>query len=197
MQKILTIFDRDWDGNRGVIDKPAMGLENFPFVTLQSAGVATEKFDGTNVRVTVRNHTCVRLEKRRNPTKVQKHKGVVDPWYVDADEFDPQDKHLFGAAGNTIWSNIPDGEWSAEAVGPKIQGNPLDLEKLGLIIFSLRSIRDKMKIEDVPIAFNELREWLPRQMSCMNPKHPIEGIVWHKADGGMFKIKTKDFKGGF
>lgn len=193
MEKILTIFDRDWEGNRGVIDKPIEGLN----LSYLEAGDATEKFDGTNVRITVRNHTCVRLEKRRNSTKIQKHKGIVDPWYVDADEFDPQDKYLYEAVEGTDLECIPDGEWSAEAIGPKIQGNPLDLQAHTLIVFSISDISYRNIIrpeEEPPTIFNELRDWLPKQMSCMNPERPIEGIVWHMPDGQMFKIKTKDFK---
>lgn len=193
MQKILTIFDRDWDGNRGVIDKPAQELEFFDFDLLKT-GVATEKVDGTNVRVTVRNHTCVRLEKRRNPSKIQKQKGIIDPWYVDADEFDPQDKYLYEAVKGTDFQYIWEGEWSAEAIGPKIQGNPLALKNHTLIVFSLLVHREIIEFNDVPITFAELRAWLPKQMSCLNPERPIEGIVWHMPDGKMFKIKTKDFK---
>ena len=103
MEKIPTIFERNWEGNRGVIDKIVVDIEK-----VESA-VATEKLDGTNVRVTVRNHTCVRLEKRRNPDKIQKFKGIKDPWYVDADEFDAQDKWIYDALKNTDLTQITDG----------------------------------------------------------------------------------------
>jgi len=83
--------------------------------------------DGTNVRLTVRNHQLARLEKRRNPTKLQKAKGMIDPWYIDANEFGPEDKHIWEAARNTGLADVPDGEWSGEAIGPKIQGNELRL----------------------------------------------------------------------
>lgn len=121
MKKIKTIFDRDWDGNRKVIDKL---IVDFDFAN----AIATEKLDGTNVRVTVRNNEFVRLEKRFNPTKIQKHNGITEPWYIDADEYSPQDKWIFDAVRNTDFSQVPDGEWSGEAVGKNIQGNPLNLE---------------------------------------------------------------------
>jgi hypothetical protein len=194
MEKILTIFDRDWEGNRGVIDEPVKSIMDEGGLICLMEGIASEKFDGTNVRITIRNHTCVRLEKRRNPTKVQKHKKIIDPWYIDADEYGPDDKYLFEAVEGTDLEYIPDGEWSAEAIGPKIQGNPLDRQAHMLIVFSLKLHRKLIKIDNVPVTFNELREWLPRQRSCMNPDRPIEGIVWHMPDGRMFKIKTKDFK---
>ena len=42
-----------------------------------------------------------RVEKRKNPDKIQKAKGMVDPWYIDADENDPQDKYIFDGIKNT------------------------------------------------------------------------------------------------
>ena len=184
MEKIPTIFERNWEGNRGVIDKIVVDIEK-----VESA-VATEKLDGTNVRVTVRNHTCVRLEKRRNPDKIQKFKGIKDPWYVDADEFDAQDKWIYDALKNTDLTQITDGEWSGEAVGTNIQGNPLQLDKNIIVFFTLGQAP---VWENVPIDFNELKEWLPKQQSKYG-KGNIEGIVWHHTDGSMFKIKAKDFK---
>lgn len=172
-----------WEGNREVIDKL---VQAFDF----TGAVATEKLDGTNVRLTVRNHVLVRLEKRRNPDKIQKAKGIKEPWYVDADEFGPEDKYLWEAARNTDISNIPDGEWSGEALGPKIQGNPLNLEKHVVCVFTYYEAPIH---EGVPTTFNELKEWLPKQQSKYG-KGPIEGIVWHFPNGDMAKIKTKDFK---
>lgn len=184
MNKIPTIFERDWEGKRGVIDKL---VDNLPlFVNC----VATEKVDGTNVRVTVRNHTAVRLEKRRNPDKIQKHKGISEPWYVDAFENEPSDKWIYDALKNTDLSEIEDGEWSGEAVGTNIQGNPLGLDRNIIMFFTLGQAP---VFEDVPTTFEGLREWLPKQKSKYGNGN-IEGIVWHCSDGTMMKIKTKDFK---
>ena len=184
MEKIPTIFERNWEGNYGVLDKY---VKEFDF----SDAVATEKLDGTNVRVTVRNHTAVRLEKRRNPDKIQKHKGIKEPWYVDASEYDPQDKWIQDALKNTNLSEIPDGEWSGEAVGINIQGNPLNLDKNIIVFFTLGQAPIH---ENVPTTFNELKEWLPKQKSKYSNDCFIEGIVWHWENGDMVKIKTKDFK---
>lgn len=183
MKKIPTIFQRNWDGNRGVVNQFAV---NYPF----NEATPTEKIDGTNVRLTVRNHMLVRLEKRRNPKKTQKAQGIEEPWYVDADEFDPGDKFLFEAARNTDLSSIPDGEWSGEAVGPKIQGNPLSLESHTVCLFSRGGAPI---LKDAPHTFDELKEWLPKQNSMFGNGR-IEGIVWHHPTAGMCKIKAKDFK---
>lgn len=186
MNKIPTIFERDWEGNRGVIDKYA---ESIDIEKLKKA-VATEKLDGTNVRVTVRNHTAVRLEKRRNPDKIQKHKGIKDPWYVDAFENEPSDKWLYDALKNTDLSDILDGEWSGEAIGVNIQGNPLGLDKNIIVFFTLGQAP---VFDNVPTTFNELKEWLPKQKSKYG-NGSIEGIVWHYNERVQMKIKAKDFK---
>lgn len=183
MHKIKTIFERDWEGDRKVIDKL---IVDFNF----ASAVATEKLDGTNVRLTIRNHSCVRLEKRRNPDKRQKANGIEEPWYIDASEFAAEDKWIFDALKNTDLSTIEDGEWSGEALGKNIQGNPLNLDKNTIVLFSC----GKAPIfENVPTSYTELKEWLPKQKSKFGNDCGIEGIVWHGQDGQMVKIKLKDF----
>lgn len=196
MQKIPTIFDRDWDGNRGVVDKISDDVKDFPF----REAIVTEKLDGTNVRLTVRNHQLVRLEKRRNPSKLEKAKGIVDPWYVDA-SFGSEDKWIYDATDNTDLSQIEDGEWSGEAVGPNIQGNPLNLESNRVVLFSnphdlhklIRPSQDGTKLVMLPI-FSAVKEYLTRARSVYGNDCGIEGLVLHAPDGRMAKIKLKDFK---
>lgn len=188
MEKIPTIFDRNWDTDRKVNAK--LVVEDFDFKN----SLATEKLDGTNVRVTVRNHTVVRLEKRRNPDKQQKANGIKDPWYVDADPQDKADSYLFEAVNNTDFATVPDGEWSAEALGEKIQGNPLQIEGHTLFFFSLPDWRQRVSYEQVPTDFEGLKKWLPEQQSKFGNNTGIEGIVWHNPiTGAMCKIKVKDF----
>jgi hypothetical protein len=183
MKKIPTIFDRDWKGNKGVID---CWIE--PMQAKLKNAVATEKLDGTNVRVTIRNGILVRLEKRRNPSKLQKAKGIEEPWYVDADENDPADKYLWEAVKGRAYNN--DGEFSGEVLGKNIQGNPLKLTGNVICLFSQG---EAPILEDAPISYGELKEWLPSKDSLYG-NGKIEGIVWHCEDGSMYKIKTKDFK---
>lgn len=184
MRKIKTIFDRDWTGNKKVINKPLIDLE------LLKNAVATEKLDGTNVRLTVRNHTLVRLEKRCNPSKIQKVKGIEEPWYTEAYESEPNDRYMWEAAKNTDLSDAPDGEWSGEVLGPKVQGNPLNLEKHIIALFSLGKVPS---FDDVPLDYEGLKAWIPRQKSKYGKDCNIEGIVWHLPNGDMYKIKCKDF----
>lgn len=183
MRKIPTIFRRDENRGGKVIDEYVIDPELFLIAT------ATEKLDGMNVRVTIRNHTAVRLEKRRNPSKLEKAKGIIEPWYIDASE-SSEDKWLKDALKGTNLSQVPDGEWSGEALGPNIQGNPLNLLTNRIVFFTLNQAPI---FENVPITFNELKEWLPKQKSKYGNDCGIEGIVWHCPDGSMMKIKNKDF----
>lgn len=184
MKKIKTIFDRNWGGDKTVVNIPLVDLQQLQFAD------ATEKIDGMNVRVTVRNGESVRLEKRRNPDKIQKAKGISEPWYKDADEYDKGDQYLFDALKNTNLTELPDGEWSGEAVGKNIQGNPLNLENNRIVFFSLGQAP---VFENVPIDYDGLKKWLPEQKSKYGKDCGIEGIVWHFKNGDMYKIKTKDF----
>ncbi len=186
MRKILTIFDRNWETNRKVNSNL---IVDFKF----DEAVATEKLDGMNIRLTIRNEAVVRVEKRRNPSKLQKQKGITEPWYLDADESSTQDKWIFDAVKNTDFSKVIDGEWSAEAIGKNIQGNPLGLENNQVFLFSLPSWKERLILKDVPTTFEELKTYLMTQKSIIGNDAFIEGIVWHHPNGDMVKIKRKDF----
>lgn len=187
MRKIPTIFDRNWDTDRKVNAKLAV---DFDF----EQAIATEKIDGTNIRITMRQGTVVRVEKRRNPSKAQKQQGIQEPWYLDASEFAKEDKWIFDAVKNTDLSEVPNGEWSAEAFGKNVQGNPLKMEGNQVFLFSLPSWREKIIFDHVPHEFGALKEFLFTQKSLIGNDALIEGIVWHHPNGEMVKIKRKDFK---
>ncbi len=187
MRKISTIFERNWETDRKVNSQL---IVDFDFAN----AIATEKLDGTNIRVTVRNGIVVRSEKRRNPSKLQKQNGIVDPWYVDIDEQSSENKWMVAAIKNTDFSGVPDGEWPAEAIGKNIQGNPLNLEGHQVFIFSLPSWRDRIQLSDAPYTYAELREYLNTKQSSIGNNCLMEGVVWHHPDGSMVKIKRKDFK---
>jgi hypothetical protein len=183
MEKIPTLFERD-EGFH-VVDRPRAECA----WVFDGEGVGTEKLDGTNIRLTVRSGRLVRVEKRRNPSKVQKQQGIVDGWYVDVDEHSPEDKWIIAAAGDTDVSGWPDGEHPCEALGPRIQGNPLGLGGSTCVPFNLAV----PSYEDVPRTFAGLRDYLAALESRYAPGHLAEGIVFHHADGRRAKIKRKDF----
>ncbi len=183
MEKIPTIFDRG--ENFRVVDQVREGCE----WVFAGEGTATEKIDGTNVRLTIRANQCVRVEKRRNPTKVQKKSGIIDGWYVDADEYGQEDKWIFEAVKNTDFAKWPDGEHSCEALGPKIQGNPLELEQHLVVPFNL----EIPSYDTIPRTYDGLQKALAELESKYSPAHLAEGIVFHHPDGRRAKIKRKDF----
>ncbi len=186
MRKISTIFDRNWETNRKVNEKL---IVDFNF----EEAIATEKLDGMNVRVTIRKGTVVRVEKRRNPNKIQKQMGITEPWYIDAQQEAKEDRWIFDAVSNTDFTQVPDGEWSGEALGPKIQGNPLNLIEHQIFLFSLPEWREKIILKEVPFSFDQLKDFLANQKSIIGNDALIEGIVWHHPNGEMVKIKRKDF----
>jgi hypothetical protein len=183
MEKIPTLFERD-DRFR-VVDRPRAECA----WVFNGEGTPTEKLDGTNVRLTTRSGQLVRVEKRRNPSKVQKQQGIVDGWYVDVDEYGAEDKWILIAARNTDVSSWPDGEHPCEALGPRIQGNPLELAEHLCVPFNL----EVPVYEEVPRRYDELREFLVKLESRFAPGHLAEGIVFHHPDGRRAKIKRKDF----
>jgi hypothetical protein len=183
MEKIPTLFERD--EHFRVVDRPRAECA----WVFEGAGTGTEKLDGTNVRLTVRSGQVVRVEKRRNPSKVQKQQGIVDGWYVDTDEYSADDRWILEAARATDVSGWPDGEHPCEALGPRIQGNPLGLAAYRCVPFNM-SIP---AYDDVPRTYAELRAYLATLESRFAPGHLAEGIVFHHPDGRRAKIKRKDF----
>ncbi len=181
MRKIPTVFVRD---GRKVIDEVTPGCE----WVLAGEGVATEKLDGTNVRLTVRCGQVVRVEARRNPSPAKKGVGIFDPWYRDADG--PTDKWITMAVECTDTREWPDGEHCCEAMGPKIQGNPLGLETPVCWPFDLRP----PPMLDVPRAFVGMGTCVLKLDSTHAPGRLAEGIVFHHPDGRRAKIKRRDFE---
>ena len=197
MRKIPTIVVR---GDNGEIT-----METHPDCAwvVAGEGVATEKLDGTNVWLTVRAGQVVRVEKRRNPTREQKAEGIVDPWYVECDDFfdsvlNPANKWIHAAVVGTDTAAWPDGEHCCEALGPKIQGNPLQLEDHVCVPFDLYApgvpdVGAPLLLDLHRRSFLGLRDDLRAASSLYSPGAPMEGIVFHHPDGRRAKIKRKDF----
>lgn len=73
-----------------------------------------------------------------------------------------------------------------ELVGPKVQGNPYNLNNHELWKHGLDFRDSKSPINETPPRdFDGLKEWFSRNV--------CEGIVWHHPDGRMVKIKRRDF----
>lgn len=204
MDKIRTIFRRDEQTKRVVPDwADGVDVDRLRF------SVGTQKIDGTNVRLTVRNTTVVRVEARQNPSKAQKREGILTPWYRDID-YDFEESRVTGAHGSDAWIaeavkntklvHVEDGEWPGEAVGPKIQGNPLNFPSHMVVLFSVRPIRNlHLAYEEVPLFlphgemdFHGIREFILDATPKLGTG-PIEGLVFWHEDEPVGKIKAKDF----
>lgn len=176
MKKIISLFQRNYDGDRLVRDEVTPGAE----WVLQGEGIATRKYDGTCCMV-----RDGKLFKRYDAKRGKKPPEGFEP----AQDPDPKTGHWPG------WLPVGDGpedEWHREAdtlqylpndtyelVGPKINGNAEGFD------FHWMLRHGDVGFPDCPRTFNALKEWLKDK--------DIEGIVWHHPDGRMVKIKKKDF----
>ena len=176
MKKIITLFQRNYDGDRMVRNEVVPGAE----WVLAGEGRATRKWDGTCCLIRggtlYKRHT---LKRGRTPpegfepaTEVDAKTGKQEGWVPVGDgEADKWHREAFGRSNDWL-----DGTY--ELVGPKVQGNP---ERLGRHLL----VRHGEEPAFPPRDFEGLK--------CYFAQTGIEGIVWHHPDGRMVKIKGKDF----
>jgi len=175
MNKIPTIFIRDMSR------RPALVTPEWHPDALwvrDGEGVATCKYDGTSCLVRDR-----KLYKRRE----------LRPGDTAPPDFESlgTDENTGKTVGWVPVGDGPDDRWHRDAftgteepgtyelMGPKINGNTSKLADHVLI--------RHMTAEqfDAPRDFEGLKAWLA--------EHNIEGLVWHRHDGRMAKIKRRDF----
>lgn len=181
MRKIISLFQRNYDGDRLVRDEVVPGAE----WVLAGERVATRKWDGT----------CVLIEDGMMFKRYEVKKGKAAPRdFAPAESADPvtgktqgwlpvgdgpEDRwHREALANNDATpADYPDGTY--ELVGPKIQGNPDGFQAHTLV-------RHGYATEpNAPRTYDELKQWFAER--------DIEGVVWHRDNGDMVKIKAKDF----
>lgn len=178
MQKIISLFQRNYEGDRLVRNEVVPGAE----WVLAGEGIATRKWDGTSCLV-----RDGKLYKRYDAKAGRTPPAGFEP----AQDADPKTGHWPG------WLPVGDGkedQWHREAweavapmiddgtyelVGPKVQGNPDGFARHTLVLHG-----DEV-LSDAPRDFDGIKAYLS--------EHDIEGIVWHHPDGRMVKIKAKDF----
>ncbi len=186
MKKIISLFQRNYDGDRNVRDEVVPGAE----WVLAGEGVATRKYDGTCCMV-----RGGRLYKRFDA----KHGKTPPIGFEPAQDADPVTGHwpgwipvgdgpedrwhreAFSDTGSPdkpagVDVGLPDGTY--ELCGPKVQGNPDGFPKHVLIPHGAELLQTPRNYADLKDALKEA---------------DIEGIVWHHPDGRMVKIKKKDF----
>jgi len=199
MEKIRSLFKRDYDGNRQVYDEVVEGAE----WVQNGEGLATVKYDGTCCKVQD-GKLYKRYDRKRKkgvprskrPFELSDYKDAPENW-VQAQEPDfmtghwpgwlpvgdgPEDRYHREAFEND--PGLPDGTY--ELCGPKISsGKESGINPEGLSGHFLIRHGDRLII-GVPTEFEALKKFLERY-------NTIEGVVWHHPDGRMVKIKLKDF----
>jgi hypothetical protein len=189
MRKIISLFQRNYDGDRLVRDEVVPGAE----WVLAGEGVATRKLDGTccmvrdgklykRYEVKVGKTPPANFEPANEVDEVTgKQQGWVpvgdgpeDAWHREAWA---REEEVYGTSGH--W---PPEDGTFELVGPKVQGNPEGFTAHRII----RHGDDLLVWPPVPPRdYEGLKQYLATQ--------DIEGIVWHHPDGRMVKIKKRDF----
>jgi hypothetical protein len=187
MKKIISLFKRDYEGNRQVFDEIVSGAE----WVAEGEGSATIKWDGTACMF--RSGKLFKRFDRKWSEKKQRHKAAPKGW-EEAQAPDsgtghwpgwvpvgdgPEDKWHLDAWGNLSSSQISDTTY--ELIGPKIQGNPHNLSEHRLLPHGLA------RVPSAPTTYPELDSFF------RFVDNSIEGIVWHHPDGRMVKIKRRDF----
>jgi hypothetical protein len=177
MQKIGSLFQRNYEGDRLVRDEVVPGSE----WVIAGEGVATRKFDGTCCRVRG-GVLCKRFDAKagkapppgfepaQDPDPVTGHwpgwlpvgEGSEDRWFREAWDVD---------------QTLADGTY--ELCGPKVQGNPEGFDRHVLIRHGAETL------PEFPRSFDAIK-------AALLPS-TIEGVVWHHPDGRMVKIKRRDF----
>lgn len=178
MKKTLSLFQRNYDGDRLVRDELVSGTE----WVAAGEGVATRKLDGTccmwrdgklwkRHEVKSGKHAPAGFEPAQEPDSGT---GDVPGWVPVGDGAeDAWHREALASAGGTL----PDGTY--ELCGPKVQKNPESYASHVLVRHGVEVLAD------CPRTFDALREYLSVR--------DIEGVVWHHPDGRMVKIKGKDF----
>lgn len=177
MQKIISLFKRNYDGDRLVYDEVVSGAE----WVAAGIGVATRKWDGTCAMVRD-GRLYRRYDAKADRTPPNGFEPAQDPdpitghwpgWLAVGDG--PEDRWHREALTNA--GSLPDGTY--ELVGPKVQGNPEGFDRHQLVPHG------RHVLADAPRDFAGLKAYLA--------EHDIKGIVWHAPDGRTVKIKGKDF----
>jgi hypothetical protein len=184
MQKIISLFQRNYDGDRLVRNEVTPGAE----WVLNGEGIATRKWDGTCCMIKD-GELYKRYDAKNGKTPPDGFMPAQDPDPVTGHwpgwlkvGIGPEDKYFVQGYAETAVSYIdrlvPDGTY--ELIGPKINGNIEGWGKYELI----KHGQEKIYFPG-GVTFGTVKRFLEELH--------YEGIVWHHPDGRMVKIKKKDF----
>lgn len=176
MKKIASLFKRDYEGNRQVLNEIVEGSE----WVAKGEGIATVKYDGTACMI--KNGE---LYKRYDVKKGRSVPEGAIPCEPHANEHTGHFPHWLkvGEGNEDKWfrevnvTELADGTY--ELIGEKVNGNKEkvighELVKHGAFV-----------LNGVPRSYEGIKSYLSGI--------EMEGVVWHHPDGRMVKIKKKDF----
>lgn len=181
MQKIISVFQRNYDGDRLIRDEVVPGAE----WVLAGEGVATRKYDGSPVlfKEGVLYKRFDAKDGKQPPdgfVPAQEPDSITGHWpgwlRIGAG---PEDKWFCVAYQNFVRENGGIREGTYKAIGPHFQGNPEREPEDTLVRHGF------VELGDCPRDFELIRDALWHL--------DIEGIVFHHPDGRMAKVKKKDF----
>lgn len=183
MKKIISLFQRNYDGDHLVRDEVVPGAE----WVIDGEGVATRKWDGTCAMIKG-GELYKRYDAKNGKTPpdgflaAQEPDPVTGHWpgWLKVDAENSSDKYFIEGlkSANSFSGELGQPDGTYELIGPKINGNAEKWDMHELIPHGLTQI-------GAPRTFKELKEWFKDL--------DIEGIVWHHPDGRMVKIKKRDF----
>ena len=175
MKKTVSLFQRNYDGDRLVRDEIVPGAE----WVAAGEGVATRKFDGT----------CCLVRDGVLFKRFDAKAGKVPPVGFEPAQPEPDANTGHWPGWLMVGSGpedarhreaeMPTEDGTYELCGPKVQSNPEGYSKHVLVKHG------EEVLHDCPRTFDALREYLS--------DGAIEGVVWWHPDGRLVKIKGKDF----
>jgi len=178
MQKIPTLFERDWEGDRSRVTSDIHPGCEWVF---GGEGVSTRKYDGT----------CVMFDGEKWWARREVKDGKQPPAGFISSGHDHVTLKNVGwePIGGSSFARFfhqaielsePSIPGTYELCGPKVQGNPEGFSEHVLIE---HADADQIVVSDR--SFEGIRIALE--------ENAIEGIVFHHEDGRMAKIKKRDF----
>lgn len=203
MKKMKTVFFINYDGQTSFIENKVRPENSW---VINGEGVATIKFDGSSCLIkdgVLYKRWDRKLSKKAflNKSKAKKKgetflatedmfKPLKDGAIACNETFDPITHHwphwlpvkdlnedVYHLEGLSNLNELSDGTY--ELVGPKVQGNPYNLERHELWKHGSK------KVEIIDFSFENLKSVI----SNLNE----EGLVFHHPDGRMAKLRRSDF----
>jgi len=177
MQKVISLFKRDYEGTRLVYNELVEGAE----WVADGEGMATEKIDGTSCLIKD-GELYKRYDAKKGKTPPCNFLPAQDPdpitghWpgWLPVSEDNPSDKwHC-----SVDIADLKDGTY--ELIGPKVQGNKYSFAQ------HILRLHGDVSLKDAPRNFDDIKVYFENHTE-------YEGIVWWHPDGRLVKIKRRDF----